>query len=574
MNKIILVYLLLIPCLLYPNLSLYNDSYKIIMDNTYGTFTLLYPDKNNIIPLLDNKNEPFSSFAVLYINKKPYILGSSEGELLECDIDSNNIIYDWTVKGVNVKQELSLVQYEEENFVRIKYSFDYSGKNSIDFLIVLDHAECKCLCKYKKRNIYNSCMLKKQDDIILSLSDNLYQVEKISATPDCIIINNWENIYNNLNKIPSNPGIENNKKLDDTAIGFLWKDLQKHTDKDEIGLTVEKIKPEINSDSLNMVLNGPGIIHPYATKLIFTIQNNSLTKLDNITFINKNKKNESIKIISPLRYRLKSLKAFAKANLEIKFLSISPIEQISELDFELKFQNTDKVIHKDFKYDVHLKKYTARLDVTILETEKEYLFEINCQTNFYFEKANIVIEDPEEKIIKKLSFNAKEKIVTWDGKTDKDEFLIRGSYYFYYIEIREKDNLFKTSKKIFTTEIERIETEKQLTLRFPAINFSFGSAALKSYAYPILKKAAGVIQKNKDKSIRIEGHTDNIGDAESNLGLSLDRATAVKDYFVGVENIPEFLFKIKGWGDKSPIVANSTEENRARNRRVEIIIEK
>ena len=75
-----------------------------------------------------------------------------------------------------------------------------------------------------------------------------------------------------------------------------------------------------------------------------------------------------------------------------------------------------------------------------------------------------------------------------------------------------------------------------------------------------------------EASVRIEGHTDNIGNADANLKLSVDRAESVLNAFKA-KKIPQSLkFETKGSGSIKPVADNSTEEGRAKNRRVEILI--
>jgi OOP family OmpA-OmpF porin len=69
----------------------------------------------------------------------------------------------------------------------------------------------------------------------------------------------------------------------------------------------------------------------------------------------------------------------------------------------------------------------------------------------------------------------------------------------------------------------------------------------------------------------IEGHTDNIGGAQFNLELSRKRAEAVKRWLVDKAGIGEIRLTTVGYGLTRPIADNSTEEGRAKNRRVELV---
>jgi OmpA-OmpF porin, OOP family len=73
-------------------------------------------------------------------------------------------------------------------------------------------------------------------------------------------------------------------------------------------------------------------------------------------------------------------------------------------------------------------------------------------------------------------------------------------------------------------------------------------------------------------SLNIGGHTDNMGKKSTNILLSLQRAEFVKKYLETNGNIPENRMKTRGFESTKPLVPNTTPENMARNRRVEIIL--
>jgi len=71
--------------------------------------------------------------------------------------------------------------------------------------------------------------------------------------------------------------------------------------------------------------------------------------------------------------------------------------------------------------------------------------------------------------------------------------------------------------------------------------------------------------------LRISGHTDNKGKRESNMQLSKKRAEAVKKYLMQ-KGLSADKFEVLYFGPDKPIAPNETEEGRARNRRVEMLI--
>jgi outer membrane protein OmpA-like peptidoglycan-associated protein len=103
------------------------------------------------------------------------------------------------------------------------------------------------------------------------------------------------------------------------------------------------------------------------------------------------------------------------------------------------------------------------------------------------------------------------------------------------------------------------------------ILFETGKADLKPESRPVLKEIASTMQKYPDLKILIEGHTDNVGSAASNLTLSDNRAAAVKAALVADFGLAEDRMTTKGLGDTKPSVPNATPAGRAQNRRVEIV---
>jgi OmpA-OmpF porin, OOP family len=102
------------------------------------------------------------------------------------------------------------------------------------------------------------------------------------------------------------------------------------------------------------------------------------------------------------------------------------------------------------------------------------------------------------------------------------------------------------------------------------INFDTDTASLKADASPIIDQIYELLNNDMTLKLSIEGHTDNQGAATRNQNLSAERSSAVKDKLVKLGIKPERL-SAKGFGATKPLVENSTEANRAKNRRVELV---
>jgi len=103
------------------------------------------------------------------------------------------------------------------------------------------------------------------------------------------------------------------------------------------------------------------------------------------------------------------------------------------------------------------------------------------------------------------------------------------------------------------------------------INFATGSTALSGSASD-LETIYGLLIQAEDTKVKVVGHTDNVGNPESNMALSKGRANSVVNYLIN-KGIPRSRFQlIDGLGDTSPIDSNDTDSGRAKNRRCEITI--
>jgi OOP family OmpA-OmpF porin len=99
--------------------------------------------------------------------------------------------------------------------------------------------------------------------------------------------------------------------------------------------------------------------------------------------------------------------------------------------------------------------------------------------------------------------------------------------------------------------------------------FDFDKDLIKAEAYPLLDEVVAILEKNPAMSVELQGHTDNVGGKEYNMGLSLRRANAVAAYLVD-KGILRSRLSTKGYGFSKPVALNGTEFGRSLNRRVEI----
>lgn len=115
-------------------------------------------------------------------------------------------------------------------------------------------------------------------------------------------------------------------------------------------------------------------------------------------------------------------------------------------------------------------------------------------------------------------------------------------------------------------------TDRGVVLTLGDVLFATGSAELQGGASGNLNKLVGFLNEYPDRRVQIEGHTDNVGSAELNQGLSQRRADAVRNYLTQ-QGIASRRLSASGIGMDRPVANNDTTTGRQQNRRVEIIIE-
>jgi outer membrane protein OmpA-like peptidoglycan-associated protein len=130
-------------------------------------------------------------------------------------------------------------------------------------------------------------------------------------------------------------------------------------------------------------------------------------------------------------------------------------------------------------------------------------------------------------------------------------------------------------------ELQLKETEKAFTMKLEGdVLFDFGKAELKPEAERTLDKVGAVIAQFPEGKVLIEGHTDSKGSPDVNLGLSRQRAEAVKDWLMNKKGIPGSVITARGLGETKPVAPNThpdgsdNSQGRQQNRRVEITVEK
>ena len=194
---------------------------------------------------------------------------------------------------------------------------------------------------------------------------------------------------------------------------------------------------------------------------------------------------------------------------------------------------------------------------------------------YYREKTNSSSEDTEEqKPLDEFETNGSEP-KDKDGEEELKEELEEAG-------LKESEEMAQKIEQELIKQQIGDQAEVDVNAQFVRITlsgallFDSAQAQIREDALPLVDKLALILEKYNNSLINIEGHTDNVPISneryENNDLLSAYRAFAVKDYILGKTALEPGKINATGCGEYNPVADNSTQEGRARNRRVEIKI--
>lgn len=140
---------------------------------------------------------------------------------------------------------------------------------------------------------------------------------------------------------------------------------------------------------------------------------------------------------------------------------------------------------------------------------------------------------------------------------------------YWYVYMHGSGNEESTSSYNLLTLLNGGPPPKKCVLTVYGVNFDFDQATLRPDSMPVLEQVRLLFANDATYSAEVGGHTDNQGARDYNLKLSAKRAEAVKAWLVGKE-IAAGRITTAGYGDTRPLVPNTSDENKAKNRRVEL----
>jgi outer membrane protein OmpA-like peptidoglycan-associated protein len=244
-------------------------------------------------------------------------------------------------------------------------------------------------------------------------------------------------------------------------------------------------------------------------------------------------------------------------NLNIGHLYKIKIESENYKTYNTSFDLRTDVVYSNFEKSLELEASRKRLLLNIKDKDGASVLPVNIKitnTNRDEDAATVISRDESDNPVLLLRTN------------DKYELNITKKGFTYF---NTELSFPTTTAQTMNIVLDALTAQTKMV--FSNITFETNSAELNTESYSELYRIVNFMKENPDIRIEISAHTDDVGSQEYNARLS-DKRAASAVLFLIKNNIVTDRLQPKGYGKLQPIVPNDSDENRAKNRRVEIRI--
>ena len=240
-----------------------------------------------------------------------------------------------------------------------------------------------------------------------------------------------------------------------------------------------------------------------------------------------------------------------------------------------KYEVSTTVMNDYFPYKGSMDMTTAKetdnieKNIELIPKKIPYQFQLlDKETKAILKEPKVKVMDVETKQLLEVKVEKDIATVTVEiGKAYKFAANALGYTFFSRGFKPDTADVFKDRlKKISLTVLK-----KDAIVQLQDITFETGKADLKPESNEELDRLVGLLEGNQTIKVEISAHTDDVGNDDSNLKLSEKRAKTVVNYLT-TKGIKGDRMTAKGYGETQPLVANDTDENKAKNRRVQFKI--
>jgi outer membrane protein OmpA-like peptidoglycan-associated protein len=233
------------------------------------------------------------------------------------------------------------------------------------------------------------------------------------------------------------------------------------------------------------------------------------------------------------------------------------IESESFEPYETFFDLRTDVVYNNFEKSLELKASRKLLTLNVKDSEGKSIVPVNVDIKNLNRDENtsslLSYDENKNPVLSLRTNNTYELDVTKKGYT----------YFNTTLDVKT------TNRETRDIVLDLLTTETKMV--FNNITFETNSAELNTESYAELNRLLSFMERNPELKIEIAAHTDDIGSNEYNFRLSNKRAELVVKFLTS-NNISKNRVQSKGYGELQPLVTNDSDENRAKNRRVEIKI--
>jgi len=385
------------------------------------------------------------------------------------------------------------------------------------------------------------------------------------------------NVYNPESQITVGLGFKKNGIMANVSYAF-GSEYTGNSLSFDIGYTGEKTKkvsykvnPKITLDGNSKFISPNGDGNKDQIRFNIAVQN--VEKLDEWKLIIYNEKGNDIKKFEGKKTLPKSV----TWDGQIKKGSLKDGNYYAVAEVEDSYGNEGS----SNKYSFELKRTKPSIDLSYLPDKLNpgkgnFKFMITLIDPVDVTKTRIIVQK-DQKVIHEISYDGIKDGYFWDGKIKEGEYPEKGEILTAYAEVVDKAGNTGKSELIDITVGKSFVEKEEETEKLPSIfiaariRFATSSSKLSGAERAKLQEVIDIVKEHPEVKIRIEGHTDSRGDAQTNKKLSVDRANIVKTYLTK-NGISNDKMVVVGYGEEMPIDTNKTEAGRANNRRVDVIL--
>jgi len=240
-----------------------------------------------------------------------------------------------------------------------------------------------------------------------------------------------------------------------------------------------------------------------------------------------------------------------------------------------KYELSTSLLSDYFPYrgfmDMTTAKETDNIDknIELIPKKIPYQFQLlDKETKAILKDPKVKVMDAETKQLLEVKVEKDIAIVTVEiGKAYKFAANALGYAFFSRGFKPDTADVFKDRLK----KVPLAVLKKDAVVQLQDITFETGKADLRPDSNEELDRLVSLLEGNRTIKVEISAHTDDVGNDDSNLKLSEKRAKTVVDYLT-TKGIKAERMTAKGYGETQPLGANDTDENKAKNRRVQFKI--